>query len=118
MEDVSEDGGRCSYTDFFSMTNDQGPEKFAICGRPKNCGHTTTFCGLDFLYDGEHHKESCLSIDTPSAKDPQCRKLYDANDNVDRTIVNHIFDDGKYVTSCYPSRPPAGTTGWCTRTYA
>ena len=99
------------------MTNDQGPETFEVCGRPRSCAnqHLVSKCGLGFLYDGKKHR-SCLETDNPSSKDPQCIKIRsEVTDLKGSSKKIHIFDgdsssSSEYVTTCYPQ---AGGS-WCT----
>ena len=51
------------------LTDNQGPEKFGLCGRPLECSkdHRATKCGLEFLYKGKKHK-NCLDVPNPSSK--------------------------------------------------
>jgi len=104
------------------ITDDQGPEKFGICGRPVECSsdHRARKCGLKFLYQGELHTE-CLTSPNPSMKSKICKDLYqmlDKNgekaDAESKTIHILTEDLSSLVTTCYPDSPERATKGWCT----
>lgn len=95
------------------LTNLMGPDKFEVCGRPLYCSHEprTRKCGLEFLFKGEKHRE-CIKGPNPSLQDDHCQRLFTTLPglaNETRTI--HVFKNGDYNTSCYPT---STSKGWCT----
>ncbi|TRY80097.1 hypothetical protein TCAL_17094 [Tigriopus californicus] len=97
------------------MTDESGPEKYAVCGRPKDCSreHKTQYCGLDFLYNGtQHHK--CIQGETPSASNQVCQTLWALfPGSFRRTSFVFNNDQNTLNVTCYPKIPPKGSKGWC-----
>ena len=99
------------------VTNDVGPEKFGICGRPVECTkvHRARKCGLSFLYNDMTHKQ-CIHGRTPSSRDPECRKMLKSFGRKKLRRTTHIVSENsdKILVTCYPTKPAKGSKGWCT----
>lgn len=97
------------------MTDQSGPEKYAVCGRPKECSldHKTQYCGLDFLYNGTQHRK-CLQGETPTASNTVCQALWALfPGSFQRTSYVFNNDQSSLNVTCYPKVPPKGSKGWC-----
>ena len=99
------------------VTDDKGPEKFAICGRPILCSkdHRARSCGLEFLYDGKIHNK-CIKQKTPSSRDPICISLLKYMNKTQIKTKAFVLseDKRKLLTTCYPTLPRRKSKGWCT----
>ncbi len=97
----------------YCITDDLGPESQAVCGSYDNCSPRTRVCLLNFLYKGKKRKECITCGDTPSLSDPICRNLLDSMPQLEKERKKmHVFQDGNYVTTCYPRVDDE--RGWCT----
>ena len=97
------------------ITNDVGPEKFGICGRPKDCKPKTTKCGLEFLYKGNLHNK-CIHQETPSSHDPICKELLRSMSMTKLSTTTHVVSNtmDKILATCYSTLPAKNSKGWCT----
>ena len=95
----------------YCLTDLKGPERFSICRRPFNCGHTSFECGVNFEYDGEEY-EKCSTSATPSTNNTVCQNLWAEKPRLRHTKKPiHIFKHRKYLTTCYAEKPPVDTKG-------
>ena len=99
------------------VTNNAGPEKFGICGRPKDCTkvHRARRCGLEFLYKGKLHN-NCIHQETPSSHDPICKELLSSTSRTKLSTTTHVLSEtmNEILATCYPTVPPKNSKGWCT----
>jgi len=99
------------------VTDGLGPEKYGICGRPTECTkiHRARRCGLSFIYDGVMHK-NCIHEETPSSKDPLCKKLLKSLSKTKIKTTTHILSENgeKIIGTCYETKPSKRSKGWCT----
>ncbi len=97
----------------YCITDDLGPESNAVCGSYKCGDPRTTQCGMDFIYKGEKRKECIRCGDSPSLSDPTCKNLLESLPELEKHRKKmHVFQDGSYVTTCYPRMDKE--KGWCT----
>ena len=96
------------------VTNDAGPVKFGICGRPTECTkvHRERRFGLQFLYKGKLHKH-CIQHETPSSNDPICKELIQNLSKTKILTTTHVLSDtgNNILTTCYPTKPPENSKG-------
>ncbi|CAB4056777.1 unnamed protein product [Lepeophtheirus salmonis] len=95
----------------FCMTDNRGPEKFALCNTEDHCREMqqTTSCRISFEYEKKNHRTCLKDVPNPSHRDKRCAILLNAFKDKDRPI--HLFDErDDYLTTCYPN---IKGIGWC-----
>ncbi|XP_071747792.1 uncharacterized protein [Lepeophtheirus salmonis] len=95
----------------FCMTDNRGPEKFALCNTEDHCREMqqTTSCRISFEYEKKNHRTCLKDVPNPSHGDKRCAILLNAFKDKDRPI--HLFDErDDYLTTCYPN---IKGVGWC-----